>query len=215
MTNQPKRKKKRSLVRTLLYRFFTGLEILIKFCFFIPILLFMVWFSHKVDISGLFQGELAPREVANMLLAGDTVSNYDKMDERAVLELYVQNLPEEQVPETIALGSSRVLQLQQELGGGSFFNMGLSGASAMDVMNCFYLLDKEGKLNGDVIDGILMEEKKEVDKVIINSAELEKYFGKDKSPRQMKDQIMALLDDWKAKQPPELGKPEKKTDKSL
>ena len=76
-------------------------------------------------------------------------------------------------------------------------------------------LDQEGKLNGDLIDGILMEEKKEVDKVIINSAELEKYFGKDKSPRQMKDQIMALLDDWKAKQPPELGKPEKKTDKSL
>ena len=44
---------------------------------------------------------------------------------------------------------------------------------------------------------------------------MEKYFGKDKSPRQMKDQIMALLDDWKAKQPPELGKSEKKTDKSL
>ena len=46
--------------------------------------------------------------------------------------------------------------------------------------------------------------------MIINSAELEKYFGKDKSPRQMKDQIMALLDDWKAKQLPELGKPDKK-----
>ena len=76
-------------------------------------------------------------------------------------------------------------------------------------------LDQEGKLNGDVIDGILSEEKKEDDKVIINSAELEKYFGKDKSPREMKDQIMSLLDDWKAKQPPELGKPEKKTDKSL
>ena len=29
-------------------------------------------------------------------------------------------------------------------------------------------LDKEGKLNGDVIDGILSEPKKEVDKVIIN-----------------------------------------------
>ena len=151
MTNQPKRKKKRSLVRTLLYRFFTGLEILIKFSFFIPILLFMVWFSHKVDISGLFQGELAPREVANMLLAGDTVSNYDKMDERAVLKLYVQNLPEEQVPDTVALGSSRVLQLRQELVGGSFFNMGLSGASAMDIMNCFYLLDKEGKLPKNLI----------------------------------------------------------------
>lgn len=76
-------------------------------------------------------------------------------------------------------------------------------------------LDKEGKLNGDVIDGILSEEKREVDKVIINSAELEKYFGKDKSPREMKDTILALLDEWKEKQPPELGKPEKKADKSL
>ena len=76
-------------------------------------------------------------------------------------------------------------------------------------------LDKEGKLNGDVIDGILSELKKEVDKVIINSAELEKYFGKDKTPREMKDTILALLDEWKEKQPPELGKPEKKADKAL
>ena len=73
-------------------------------------------------------------------------------------------------------------------------------------------LDKQGALNGDVIDGILSEQKKEVDKVIINSAELEKYFGKDKSPREMKDKIMSLLDDWKAKQPPELGKPDKNKD---
>lgn len=76
-------------------------------------------------------------------------------------------------------------------------------------------LDQEGKLNGDVIDGILSEPKKEVDKVIINSAELEKYFGKDKTPREMKDTILALLDEWKEKQPPELGKPEKKADKFL
>ncbi len=73
-------------------------------------------------------------------------------------------------------------------------------------------LDKEGKLNGDVIDGILSQEKKEVDKVIISTAELANYFGKEKTPREMKDQIIALLDDWKAKQPPELAKPEKKAD---
>ena len=77
-------------------------------------------------------------------------------------------------------------------------------------------LDKEGKLNPDVIDGILSQEKKKEDRnVIINGAELEKYFGKDKSPREMKDQIIALLDDWKAKQPPELTKPQKKTEKAL
>ena len=44
-------------------------------------------------------------------------------------------------------------------------------------------LDKDGKLNGDVIDGILSQEKKEVDKVIINSAELESISART-SPRE-------------------------------
>ena len=74
-------------------------------------------------------------------------------------------------------------------------------------------LDKDGKLNGDVIDGILSREKKEVDKVIISAAELGKYFGKDATPREMKDQIMSLLDAWKEKQPPERTAPEKKNDR--
>ena len=71
-------------------------------------------------------------------------------------------------------------------------------------------LDKDGKLNGDVIDGILSQEKKEVDKVIINSAELEKYFGKDKSPREMKDKIISLLDDWKPSSRPSWASPKRK-----
>ena len=65
-------------------------------------------------------------------------------------------------------------------------------------------------LNGDVIDGILSEEKREVDNVIISTDELNKYFGKEVTPAKMKEQIIALLDEWKEKQPPELAKPEKK-----
>ena len=71
-------------------------------------------------------------------------------------------------------------------------------------------LDQEGLLNGDVIDGILSEEKREVDNVIISTDELNKYFGKEVTPAKMKEQIIALLDEWKEKQPPELAKPEKK-----
>ena len=67
----------------------------------------------------------------------------------------------------------------------------------------------EGVLNGDVIDGIMMEDKKEVDKVILTGAELGKYFGKETTPREMKDQIIKLLDDWKGQQK-EVAKPEKK-----
>ncbi|WP_070043250.1 ParB/RepB/Spo0J family partition protein [Robinsoniella peoriensis] len=70
-------------------------------------------------------------------------------------------------------------------------------------------LDQKGILNGDVIDGIMMEDKKEVDKVILTGAELGKYFGKETTPREMKDQIVKLLDDWKSQQK-EQAKPEKK-----
>ena len=70
-------------------------------------------------------------------------------------------------------------------------------------------LDEKKLLNGDVIDGIMMEDKKEVDKVILTGAELSKYFGKETTPREMKDQIIKLLDDWKGQQK-EHEKPEKK-----
>ncbi len=73
-------------------------------------------------------------------------------------------------------------------------------------------LDQEGLLNGDVIDGILSEEKREVDNVIISTDELNKYFGKEVTPAKMKAQILALLDEWKEKQPPELAKPETKNE---
>ena len=72
-------------------------------------------------------------------------------------------------------------------------------------------LDEKKLLNGDVIDGIMMEDKNEVDKVILTSAELSKYFGKKTTPREMKDQIIKLLDDWKGQQK-EHKKPEKKTE---
>lgn len=72
-------------------------------------------------------------------------------------------------------------------------------------------LDEKKLLNGDVIDGIMMEDKKEVDKVILTGAELSKYFGKETTPREMKDQIIKLLDDWKGQQK-EREKPEKKNE---
>ena len=57
----------------------------------------------------------------------------------------------------------------------------------------------------------MMEDKKEVDKVILTGAELSKYFGEETTPREMKDQIIKLLDDWKGHQK-EHEKPEKKTE---
>jgi hypothetical protein len=73
-------------------------------------------------------------------------------------------------------------------------------------------LDAKGALNTDVIDGIMLEEKKEDRKVIISSQELEKYFGLEKSPKEMKETIMKLLAEYKEKNPLELDKASKTKD---
>lgn len=72
-------------------------------------------------------------------------------------------------------------------------------------------LDQKNLLNPDVIDGIMLEEKKEADKVIISSQELSQYFGKEKTPREMKDTIMKLLEENKAKLK-EVSAPQKKAE---
>ena len=56
-------------------------------------------------------------------------------------------------------------------------------APSLSQAQCMRELDQKGVLNGDVIDGIMMEDKKEVDKVILTGAELSKYFGKEATPR--------------------------------
>ena len=75
-------------------------------------------------------------------------------------------------------------------------------------------LDSKNLLNGDVIDGILCEERKEELKVVISEKELETYFGKGKTPREMKDQIMKLLDDW-ADREKAIEPPVKKTEREI
>ena len=86
-----------------------------------------------------------------------------------------------------------------------YIAVSIEGESAPSLSQAQRLreLDRDGKLNPDIIDGILSEQKKEVDKVILSTAELSKYFGKEATPRQMKEQIITLLDEWKEKQPPE------------
>jgi hypothetical protein len=59
----------------------------------------------------------------------------------------------------------------------------------------------------------MLEEKREELKVIINSQELSNYFGPERTPREMKNIILDLLDDWKSKQPPEKNVPVIKQEK--
>ncbi|HOO51909.1 MAG TPA: chromosome partitioning protein ParB, partial [Alphaproteobacteria bacterium] len=58
---------------------------------------------------------------------------------------------------------------------------------------------QEGKLSSDVIDAIMSEEKKEVNRITLTSDKLQKYFPKSFTPRQMEETIFKLLEQWQQK----------------
>ena len=58
---------------------------------------------------------------------------------------------------------------------------------------------QEGKLSADVMDAIMSEEKKEVEKVMFTGDQLKKYFPKSYTPKQMEDTIIKLLEGWHKK----------------
>mgnify|MGYP000066738682 CR=1 FL=1 len=94
----------------------------------------------------LFQGELAPRRIVDLMLQGYDVSNFEQMNEieREVVQLFAQDVPD--TPEVIGIGSSRVLQFTRELvGTDSFFNMGVTGADVRDNMTSYYKMVCYGK----------------------------------------------------------------------
>lgn len=146
---RPKRKPKRRnpiiwFFQGLARRLFFGSKTAFKCLLLVPILVFMVVVSYNVDRSGLFQGALAPRRIVDLMLEGYDVTNFEQMDERQVVQLYAQDVPE--APEAIGIGSSRVLQFNREnTGVDSFFNMGVTGADVRDNMTSYYKMVSYGK----------------------------------------------------------------------
>ena len=63
---------------------------------------------------------------------------------------------------------------------------------------------QEGKLSEDVIDAIMSEEKKEVDRITLTSDKLKRYFPKSFTPRQMEETIFKLLEQWQQKREREM-----------
>ena len=58
---------------------------------------------------------------------------------------------------------------------------------------------QDGKLDSNVMDFIMTEEKKEIEKVTLQGDRLKKYFPKSYTPKQMEDTIFKLLESWQRK----------------
>lgn len=146
---KPTNEKLKKLGRALL----TGVKIALKSLLLLPIPIFMVWFSRSTAEIAALQVNQFERDCAKALLAGEALSGFDQLNERLILSQLIANL--EQPFDTVAIGSSRILQMTAEhAGSDSFYNCGLSGADYRDIVNVFYQFELAGKLPKNLIIGL-------------------------------------------------------------
>ncbi len=146
----------KQLLLTVLSRAVSAVRLALGALAFTPLLALVVYVNYTVDCQGYFLGDLDLRGVAELLLAGENIVGYDQLidRQREVLDTLILNLDDDAVPETIALGSSRVMQLSQEMVGTSFYNSGMSGADFYELLSTFYLYDRRDRLPKNVIVGV-------------------------------------------------------------
>jgi hypothetical protein len=115
-----------------------------RLCRFLPILVFMVLFSYKVDPSGLFWGVGFEREASQMMLNGEYIRGYERLDGRSLNEVYAKNVKES--PQVIVGGSSRVMLVDHTFARGkTFYNGANVGRDVYDLYNSYYVFEKERK----------------------------------------------------------------------
>jgi hypothetical protein len=132
---------------------YTVVNVLVKGMLLLSIFAGMVYFNYSVGSAYVPPENRYDNEISLALLAGENLERYEQLNERQVLAYYVYNMQE--APDTIALGSSRILQMRSFVAGTeSFYNCGMSGADFYDILGTFYLFDKADKLPKNMIIGL-------------------------------------------------------------
>ncbi|MDL2214179.1 hypothetical protein LJB76_01305 [Clostridia bacterium OttesenSCG-928-O13] len=125
-------------------------KILLKSLLLLPIPLFIMWFNFTTAASVARKEFQYERDSAMALLEGKPLAAADLMNERLLLSQLIQSI--EEPFDTIAVGSSRIMQLSADIAGvDSFYNCGLSGADYRDILNVYYQFEKAGMLPNNMI----------------------------------------------------------------
>ena len=146
----------KKLLLTCLSRLVSAVRLAAGALLFTPLLALLVHVNYSIDCQGYFLGDVDLRGIADMILDGKDIVGFDRIlsRQREVLDTLIANMGDDAVPETIALGSSRAMQLSEEIVGTSFYNSSLSGADFYEVLCEFYLYDRRGRLPKNVIVGV-------------------------------------------------------------
>ena len=119
-------------------------KLIAKLLLFVPLLAGMMFVSYRVDPSGLFWGAGFERIASEYMLDGIYIDGYERLDGRALNEVYAKNVP--YAPEIVVSGSSRSMMINSSFfPEKTFYNGANVGADRYDLLNAYYIFAKENK----------------------------------------------------------------------
>ena len=128
-------------------------KLIAKLMLFIPLLAGMMFVSYRVDPSGLFWGAGFERMASEYMLDGVYIDGYERLDGRALNEVYAKNVPYS--PQILITGSSRSLMINDTFFPDyTFYNASNVSADRFDLMTSYYIFAKENKQPEVFIMGI-------------------------------------------------------------
>lgn len=121
------------------------LKLIKKLMLFVPILAAMIFVSYRVDPSGLFWGAGFERIASEYMLKGMYIDGYERLDGRALNEVYAKNVP--YAPQILVNGSSRSMMIDKSFTkeDKTFYNASNVGADIYDFFTSYYIFEKEHK----------------------------------------------------------------------
>jgi len=125
----------------------------LKILLIVPLLSCIAVVNFYVDSAHLFRDQDYLNKLATHLIDGKSVTNVGNYDERRLQKVYINQL--EKAHDVIALGSSRILQLNRSLFASKrFFNHGVSGAVLQDYLSIYQLYESAELLPKKVVLGL-------------------------------------------------------------
>ena len=118
------------------------LKLIRKLALFIPVLALMAVVSYRIDPSGLFWGAGFERMASEMMLDGQYIAGYERLDGRLLNETYAKNIKD--APQVLIDGSSRVMLIDSSFSEKTLYNAGNVAADVYDMYNAYYIFEKEG-----------------------------------------------------------------------
>lgn len=129
------------------------IKLLIKLIYFIPIPMIMICVCLYADPARLFDGGRYEMEVAKILASGKNAGNILNHNDRLLQKDYAEII--KQAPDIIAIGSSRSLQISQDLfPNETFHNSSVPNATLEDYMAILEFYLEKGLKPEKVILGV-------------------------------------------------------------